>query len=171
MEKKIKYKRNNRSINEPIAITEAYRVYALNNNLPAYNENLKEDGDYFVYLNEEGVEENKKPILSYDEMIAKIISTIFKNKNIYVNKKIVDDYISKNDTQGLGAYFASELENDINVEVHKDDSTANVVLRFGKNNALDMGVGAVVYDEKNEIHVAFGRVRRAMYDIAETLCE
>lgn len=173
MGKKIKYKREERTSNEKIYLTEAYRVYALNNNLPAYDEKQKDNGDYYIYLNESGHEENREASATFDEMIAKIISIIFEKKYITVSRKIVNSYIAKNDANGLGGYLAAELENDLKIEVLQiqQDSKDEIVLRFSENNVLDMSVGSVIYDQENEIHVAFGRVRRAMYDIAEGFCK
>ena len=49
MENKIVYLRSKKLANEPISLTEAYKVYALNNGLPVYSNVTKEDGDYYIY--------------------------------------------------------------------------------------------------------------------------
>lgn len=173
MAKEVIYQRNKKMINEEMSLTEVYKVYAFNNGLPVFNEKLKDDGNYYMYLQSNGEVLVKEESMTNDEFIAKNIYTLFNNKKIYVNGGLVDSYVKAKDIKSLANYFVQELENDLSIEVGQTDSETDnkILLRFGKNNALNMNVGTIEFDDKNELHVAFGRIRKAFYDIAEGLCE
>lgn len=171
MEKKIKYIRKEKAKVDVISVVEAYKVYALNNNLPVYNDKLISDGDYFIYLDEEGKEQSKIGDMTFDEMIAKIIFQLFNGKKIEINSRIVNNLIKNGDMVGLEKALVSEFENDLDIEVCKLDGEEQIALRFGRENVLNMMPGTVLYDDKNEIHVAFVKARKSMVDIADGWCK
>ena len=167
-----KYEFKTKSGKEKLNLAGAYKIYALNNELPAYDDQLVDDGDFYLY-SENGEIVSKDSSATFDEMIAKIIYTLFSSKEIVINKSIAEPMIAQKDARALGVYLVGEMEDELKIEAASlsNESMDNLVLCCGKGNALDMNIGTVLFDEKNELHVAFGKVRRAMYHIAENLCE
>ena len=77
------------------------------------------------------------------------------------------------DVQALERELVLAMEEDNGVEICQvgNDESGELVFRFKEKNILNMAVGIVPYDSKNEIHVAYATVRKSLKDLAEELCK
>lgn len=160
-------------LTEKIDVIEVYKTYALNNELPVYNKESKLDGDYFMVAKENGEVELKGQDFTYDEMIAKILFTLFDGKIVTASKRMIDGYINAGKAKQLGDYLVSAMEEDFGVEIKDLNQGGKVipVIRCFRKNVMNMEVGTFIFDESNEMHVAFATLRKALRYVAETLVE
>ena len=159
--------------NEVFVLEDVYKLHALKNGLPVYCAERKAEGDFFEFAMEDGTVDMVPARDTFDEMIAKIINTLFCGKKFTIAKSIVNRFIKQKDAESLERELILAMEEDIGVEICQvgNQEGGELVFRFKEKNILDMEARIVPYDNKNEIHVAYTTLRNALKTVAEELCK